>query len=91
MAQLGTMTIHLEPESIKAMNNLAEALDRNGMVADQRLLSILRDVWFQYSLDRRIQFHGTAGRWAGGLSVLEDVERELRAAGMIDENGLERE
>ena len=85
------MTISLDPESIEAMNNLARALDQNGIVTDQRLLNILRDVWFQYSLDRRIQFHGTAGRWAGGKSVLEDVERELRAARMIDENGLERE
>jgi len=53
------------------------------------LLDILRDVWFQYSLDRRIRFHEGAGRWAGGLSVLEDVEHQLRLAGMIDQRGLE--
>ena len=55
---------------------------------EQRLLDVLRDVWVQYSLDKR--YGGIViGRWAGGLSVLEDVEHELRAAKMIDEHGFE--
>lgn len=58
---------------------------------DQRLLDILRDVWFQFSMEKRVRWLHVSepGRWAGGLSVLEDVEHELRAAGMIDEFGLE--
>lgn len=56
----------------------------------RRLLDVLLDVWLQFSVDSRVQFHvDKPGRWAGGLSVLEDVEHELQAAGMIDENGLE--
>jgi hypothetical protein len=62
------------------------------MREDQRLLDILRDVWFQFSLERGKPASGApTGRWSGGLSVLEDVEHELRAAGMINEHGLERE
>jgi hypothetical protein len=83
MAELGNMIISLDQESIDALNNLARTLDQNGVWTDQRLLNILRDVWVQFSLER------PSGRWSGGLSVLDDVFHELRAARMIDEQGRE--
>lgn len=48
---------------------------------DQRLLDILRDVWFQFSLEKRVRWLHVSepGRWAGGLSVpVWLAERRLR-------------
>lgn len=52
---------------------------------EQRLLDILLDVWYQFSIES--VKNGKPTRWDACMSVLGDVEYELHSAGMIDEYG----
>ncbi len=87
MALTQKIEFEFSEQSLAAMRELSNALNEH--VPDHRLMAMLRDVWVQFGIQRQDASGALVGIYSGGLSVLEDIEHELRAARMIDHDGLE--